>query len=108
MFECPRCHQGKLFAGLLTVVDRCAACGLALREHEQGDGPAFFGIVIIGTLAAMGAAILEVKYTLSYWVQAAIWVPFIIIGSILCLRFFKAAIITMQYRVKPWDFEGSN
>jgi uncharacterized protein (DUF983 family) len=104
MFKCPRCHDGKLFAGLLAVVDRCSVCGLALKEHEQGDGPAFFGIVVMGTLAAMGAAILEIKYALSYWLQAAIWIPFILIGSIFCLRFFKAAIIAMQYRLCKDDF----
>ena len=105
---CPRCYKGRLFSGLTKVVDRCSECGLSLKGHEQGDGPAFFGIVIIGTLASIGAAILEVKYELNYWLQAGIWIPFIIIGSLFCLRYGKAMLIHLQYRVKPWDFKTGN
>ena len=37
--RCPRCGQGKLFQGVLTVRERCPVCGLDLREHDSGDGP---------------------------------------------------------------------
>jgi uncharacterized protein (DUF983 family) len=104
MLTCPRCGKGRLFRGMLTVVEHCSVCGLPLREHEQGDGPAFFGIVIIGALATIGAAILEIKFAMDYWLQAVIWLPFIVIGSIISLRYGKAMLIAMQYRVKPWDF----
>ncbi len=86
------------------MVAQCSACGLPLREHEQGDGPAFFGIVVMGTLAALGASVVDVVYQPPYWLHALLWVPFIIIGSLLCLRYGKALLIHMQYRVKPWDF----
>ncbi|MCE2927363.1 MAG: DUF983 domain-containing protein [Rickettsiales bacterium] len=105
MICCPRCGKGKLFSGLTTIVQQCSVCTLPLREHEQGDGPAFFGIVIVGALAAVGAAILDIKLQPPYWVHAAIWIPFIIIGSLACLRIGKAMLIQMQYRVKPWDFK---
>lgn len=105
IFRCPRCGEGKLFSGFLTIADCCTACGLSLKAHEQGDGPAFFGILIIGTLAAMFAAIVEITYSPPFWLQAAIWVPFIVGGSIVCLRVLKAALISVQYRVKGEDFE---
>ncbi|MCX7384058.1 MAG: DUF983 domain-containing protein, partial [Alphaproteobacteria bacterium] len=38
--SCPRCGQGRLFSGLLTVRPRCDVCGLDLHEHDSGDGPA--------------------------------------------------------------------
>ena len=105
IFRCPRCGKGRLYRGLLTVTDACSQCGLPLRNYEQGDGPAFFGILIVGTLVAVFASILEVMYQPPFWLQAAIWVPFIIIGSIASLRILKAMLIAVQYRLKPQDFD---
>lgn len=101
---CPRCGEGKLFSGLLTVSAVCSHCGLNLAEHEQGDGPAFFGILLVGALTAIGAAIVEIKYEPSFWLHAAIWGPFIIVGSLASLRFGKALLIYTQYRLRGEDF----
>ncbi|NNG03364.1 MAG: DUF983 domain-containing protein, partial [Inquilinus sp.] len=48
--RCPRCGRGRLYAGYLTLVERCESCGLALAENDSGDGPAVFLIFIIGFL----------------------------------------------------------
>ena len=45
---CPRCGQGKLFAGLLRVAERCLTCDLDLRGEDAGDGPAVFVILGLG------------------------------------------------------------
>ncbi len=105
LLRCPRCGEGKLYRGLLTIVDQCSACGLALKQHEQGDGPAFFGILLIGALAGIFAAIFEMKFAPPYWLHAAIWIPFILIGSIASLRLGKAALIAAQYRLRGEDFK---
>jgi uncharacterized protein (DUF983 family) len=34
-FSCPRCLQGKLFTGLVTMPDNCPVCGLRF-EREPG------------------------------------------------------------------------
>jgi uncharacterized protein (DUF983 family) len=106
MFCCPRCGKGKLFRGMLTVADQCSECGLSFKEHEQGDGPAVFSILVVGALTAIGAAIVEIKYAPPYWVHAALWFPFVLIGSIFSLRLLKAALIATQYRLKRDDFTG--
>jgi uncharacterized protein (DUF983 family) len=90
---------------LLSIVPACESCGLSYIGHEQGDGPAFFGILIIGTLVSVGAAVVEIKYAPPFWVHAILWIPLIFIGSIAILRASKAAIIHAQYRVKRQDFE---
>ena len=102
--RCPRCGKGTLYRGLLTVVDRCDACGLSFAGHEIGDGPAFFGILIIGGLTAILAAMVEIRYSPPFWLHAALWGPFIAVGSVMVLRWSKAAIITMQYRLRGEDF----
>ncbi|MDE3060175.1 MAG: DUF983 domain-containing protein [Pseudomonadota bacterium] len=104
LFRCPRCGKGKLFKGLLTVAERCGECGLSFAGHEQGDGPAFFAILIIGTLAAVGATIVEIRYEPPFWLHAVIWGPFVVIGTLWSLRFLKAALISVQYRVRKQDF----
>lgn len=106
IFRCPRCHQGKLYKGLLNVADSCTACGLSFAQHEEGDGPAILSIFIIGTLTTVGAAILEITYQPPYWLQAALWIPFVVIGSIVSLRVIKAALIAAQFRVRKGDFKG--
>lgn len=104
LFRCPRCHRGRLYAGVLRVAPACGDCGLSFGGHEQGDGPAFFGILVIGALAAIGATVVDLKYAPPLWVHAAVWVPFIVLGSIASLRLGKAALIHWQYGVKPWEF----
>lgn len=102
--RCPRCGNGSLYRGFLTVADSCKICGLPLKASEQGDGAAFFCICIIGSLAGIFAAIVEVMYQPPYWLHAAIWIPFIIISSLFGIRATKAAIIAMQYKFRPEDF----
>jgi len=48
--RCPNCGEGRLFAGYLTVVEKCAVCGDPLGRYRAADGPAFFTTSIIGLL----------------------------------------------------------
>lgn len=108
---CPACGKGKLFKGVLSMVAACPACGLDISKREIGDGPAFFGIVIIGALATIGAAVTEILYSPPYWLNAAIWGPFIVIGSLVVLRWAKACMLCLQYGANPQDFidpQGGN
>lgn len=86
----------------------CTHCGFNLKNHEQGDGPAFFGILLVGTLSGVFAAIVEVKYAPPLWLHAAIWIPFIIIGALLSIRLFKAMLVAAQYRLRSEDFGQRN
>ena len=36
---CPRCGEGRLFRGFLTLQSRCEVCGLDYRFADSGDGP---------------------------------------------------------------------
>ncbi len=96
--RCPRCGEGKLLNGLLAVRPACSHCGLNFSNSEKGDGPAFFAISIVGTLAAIGAVLTEVFFQPPYWVHAALWIPVSIIGSLYVLRWSKGIIIAMQYK----------
>ncbi|MDX1974803.1 MAG: DUF983 domain-containing protein [Rickettsiales bacterium] len=102
--RCPRCAKGPLYVGYLKIAEACSECGLSFAGHEEGDGPAYLSILLIGTLAGMGAAIFEVTVSPAFWVHVVIWGPFIILGSLACLRISKAALISAQYQLRKDDF----
>ena len=102
--RCPRCGEGKLYRGLLTVAERCGSCGLDLTAQDSGDGPAVFVIFIIGFLAVALAALVEFSFAPPVWAHLIYQVPFIVGGSILLLRPFKATLIALQYRHRAAGF----
>jgi uncharacterized protein (DUF983 family) len=105
--RCPRCGQGALYSGVLTVRERCASCGLDLRAQDAGDGPAVFVILILGFFVVGMALLLEAKFEPPLWVHAVIW-PFVIFGgAIVMLRMLKATLIALQYRDRRGSFDDS-
>jgi uncharacterized protein (DUF983 family) len=96
--RCPRCGDGKIFAGLLTVRPACPACGLDLSAEDAGDGPAVFLIFFLGALAVGIAAWLELEFSPPIWLHLAVLTPLIVGGAILLLRPLKAGMIALQYR----------
>jgi uncharacterized protein (DUF983 family) len=98
--RCPRCGQGKLFAGFLDTAPACTECGLDYTFIDSGDGPAVFVILIVGFLIVGAALVTEVKYQPPLWLHAIIWGPLIIGLSLGLLRPLKATMIALQYRNK--------
>ena len=99
--RCPRCGDGPLFSGLLTVRQACPACGLDLAAMDAGDGPAVAGIFIVGALAVIAALVVDAKYQPPLWVHALIW-PLLILGlAILVMRWAKGLLIGLAYRHRP-------
>ena len=100
MGRCPRCGRGSLFSGFLTVAPACNSCGLDFGFLDSGDGPAVFIILILGFVVAGGALLLEVAYQPPYWVHGVIWVPVILILTLLLLRPFKGILLCLQFANK--------
>lgn len=98
--HCPRCGEGRLFAGFLTPAPRCEACDLDYRFVDSGDGPAVFVILVVGFVVVAAALVTEVKYQPPYWVHAALWLPLILGLSLGLLRPLKALMIGLQFRHK--------
>ncbi len=96
--SCPRCWEGALFSGFLEVNAQYPSCGLDLRAHDSGDGPAVFIIFIVGALFATGALLVETAFEPPYWMHFLIW-PVVVIGlTMALLRPLKARFIEIQYR----------
>jgi len=98
--RCPRCGRGKLFTGFLTLRRRCEACELDYAFIDTGDGPAIFIMMIAGAIVVGAALIVEVKYQPPYWVHAVLWLPLILVTTLLPLRAMKSLLIALQYHHK--------
>ena len=98
--RCPRCGQGKLFSGFLTLRKRCDACELDYAFIDTGDGPAIFIMMIAGAVVVFAALIVEVKYQPPFWVHAALWLPLILVTTLLPLRAMKSLLIALQFHHK--------
>jgi uncharacterized protein (DUF983 family) len=61
--RCPRCGEGKLFAGFLTLRPRCEVCGLDYGFADSGDGPAVFIMFLAGFIVVGAAFLLDVLFT---------------------------------------------
>jgi uncharacterized protein (DUF983 family) len=96
--RCPRCGRGPLFSGLLDIRDRCPACGLDLRAHDAGDGPAVAGVFVVGALAVIAALMVDLRYQPPLWLHALLWPALVLPLSIAVMRVAKAALAALQYR----------
>lgn len=96
--RCPRCGEGRLFAGFLSVETRCARCDLDLSFADSGDGPAAFVILIVGFIVVGLALWMEVTHNPPLWIHFVLWVPLTLVLSLAALRMIKGLLIVLQYR----------
>lgn len=103
--RCPRCGQGRLFDGFLTLTPRCRACGLDNSIFDPGDGPAVFIILVAGFVVVAGALITEIAWQPPIWVHLILWLPLGLVLPLLLLRPFKGVLIALQFRHKAQEGE---
>jgi len=100
MGRCPRCGEGKLFQGFLSLRPSCDHCGLDYKFADAGDGPAVFVILIGGALVVFAALITEFTYQPPYWLHATLWLPMVLLVTLAPLRLIKGLLIALQYHHK--------
>ena len=96
--RCPRCGQGKLFAGYLTPAKKCNRCDLDFSFADSGDGPAVFIILIVGFIVVGLALWTEITFKPDYWIHAALWLPLGLALPLIMLRPAKGILVCQQYR----------
>jgi uncharacterized protein (DUF983 family) len=102
--KCPRCGRGKLYAGYLTLAERCTVCNLDLGKADSGDGPAVFLIFILGGLAVFLAYLLLFVLLLPEWLSWLILLAVVLGGAVLLLRPAKAMMVALQYKNRAGEF----
>ncbi|MEL6967478.1 MAG: DUF983 domain-containing protein [Pseudomonadota bacterium] len=95
--RCPRCGEGALLSGLLTVKPSCSACGLDYAFNDVGDGPTVFIIMGLGFLVLGMALYVEFTFFPPPWVHVLLWVPAILALGIPTMRMTKGVLIALTY-----------
>lgn len=105
--RCPRCGEGRLFRGYLNVAETCDECGLDLRAHDSGDGPAVIIIFVLGFLVVPLALLVETLAQPPYWVHLVVWPPVILGLALGMLRPIKGFFVAQQYRHRSTGVGGA-
>lgn len=98
--RCPRCGEGRLFSGLLSLGQRCGRCGLDYSFADAGDGPAVFVILIVGFIVVGLALWMDISFGPPLWLHLILWIPLALGLSLAALRLAKGVLVTFQYRNK--------
>jgi uncharacterized protein (DUF983 family) len=110
--RCPRCGDGRLFAGFLKVAPGCDRCGLDYGFAEPADGPAFFVMSGVGFVVVAIWAWSVVVFQPPLWAQFATVFPALIGGCLAGLRPTKAWLVAEQYVHKAeearWESIGDH
>ncbi|MGB8274335.1 MAG: DUF983 domain-containing protein [Alphaproteobacteria bacterium] len=105
--RCPRCGEGRLYKGLLNVVERCSVCGLELGASDPGDGPAVFVILVLGFVVVGLALLTEAWFGPPMWVHVLLWPPIVLGLSLGMLRVVKSLLIALQFRHGAKEYDAS-
>ncbi len=98
--RCPRCGDGRMFRGFLTVAPMCDVCALDFSFADSGDGPAVFVTLIAGFLVLGIALAVDMAYEPPLWVYVVVFMPLTVIVCLGLLRPLKGLLIASQYTVK--------
>jgi len=89
---CPRCGAPTLFAGVARFASTCRCCGLDFASIDVADGPAAFLILIVGTIVAVAAILVDLAFSPRWYVHL-LWIPVMIALTLGGLRLGKAALM---------------
>jgi uncharacterized protein (DUF983 family) len=98
--RCPRCGQGPLFSGLITLRPACTACGLNYDKMDVGDGFVVPILMVLGFTVVGGAIWFDFTYNPPLWLHAVIWPPVTLVLAVLMTRYLKSFLAVQQYHVR--------
>ena len=106
--RCPRCGEGPLLKGYLTIRQDCPVCGLDYGFADPADGPAFFAMSGVGVVGMMAFMAFEFTVRPPIWVHFAVTFPLIALMCLAVLRPFKGWLVSEQYvhKAAPPEFES--
>ncbi|MFN3815330.1 DUF983 domain-containing protein [Brevundimonas sp.] len=105
--RCPRCGQGALFKGFITVRPACPECGLDYSFADPADGPAFFVMSGVGIAVTLMFLWMEIALRPPMWVHFIFTLPLFVVGCLATLRPVKAWLVSEQFVRKASEAEFS-
>lgn len=96
--RCPNCGRAPLFAGYVTQLAACPACGLALGHIRADDGPAWLTILVTGHIVVGLILAIEPVVDWPQWFSSLVWVTAAIALTLIVLPRAKAFFIGLIWR----------
>ncbi len=97
--KCPRCGQGQLFDGYLTVAKSCKACGLDYSFGDAGDGATWF-VMLFTCVVGVGTILgVEIGYSPPWWVHVLLGIPLLVLMPLALLRPIKGLLLAQQWKM---------
>lgn len=101
--RCPRCGEGHIFHGFLTVRDHCEVCGLSYSFADPADGPAVFVQLFACVPGVIFIVMLEILARPGLWIHLAVGAPVLILTTVLPLRPIKGWLVAAQYTTRAQE-----
>lgn len=102
--RCPACGEGKLYGKYLKVNDVCPSCGQELHHHRADDAPPYVTMFITGHVIVAGIMYVERYYALDLWMHGLIWLPLLLVMSLVLLPPVKGAFVGIQWANRMHGF----
>ncbi|MGE4323190.1 MAG: DUF983 domain-containing protein [Sphingobium sp.] len=97
---CPRCGEGHIFNGFLTMREHCEVCGLNYDFADPADGPAVFVQLFACVPGVIFIVMLEIMARPGLWVHLAVGVPVLILTTVLPIRPIKGWLVAAQFTTR--------
>ena len=101
--RCPRCGEGHIFRGFLTIRDHCEVCGLDYSFADPADGPAVFVQLFACVPGVIFILMLEIMARPPWWVHLAVGLPVVILTTVLPLRPIKGWLVAAQFTTRAQE-----
>jgi uncharacterized protein (DUF983 family) len=102
--RCPSCGIGKMFTSYLKVTASCPHCSEPLHHQRADDAPAYFTMFVVGHVIVGGILAVEKAFAPPTWVQLSVWLPLMVLLSLVCLPVIKGALVALQWALRMHGF----
>jgi uncharacterized protein (DUF983 family) len=101
---CPKCGEGSLFDGYLTLSPECPACGEDLSHARADDGPAYLSILVTAKVMGTLQLFTYEMFQPPAWVMALTFSIGVIAMALYLLPRFKGLIVGVQWAKRMHGF----
>jgi uncharacterized protein (DUF983 family) len=101
---CPKCGEGSLFDGYLTLAPECPACGEDLSHARADDGPAYLSILVTAKVMGTLQLFTYEMFQPPAWVMALTFSIGVIAMALYLLPRFKGLIVGVQWAMRMHGF----
>jgi uncharacterized protein (DUF983 family) len=104
--RCPRCGEGRVFAGFVRVAPACEVCGVDLSVHRADDLPPYLVIFVVGHLIGILILESEMRLEVPLWLSLTVWPLVTLALAVALMRPAKGGVVGLQYALGMHGFDA--